>query len=386
MITLFRRIQGKTVVVLALYLIVGVLIRSVLAFTYYRSAVNPDMLGADSLSYAETAKEILHGKIVTDCCAKNAGYSVFLAIVYLFFGVDNQMAVRVIQLLLELLTALLIYFTAKRIFSPGAALWAFILYCVNPFTSSFTVIILAEVVTIFYIAVICYLITLPSYISRKVLWFGVGLMLGLLVFTRHSFVLLSFVFFFILMLRQPSTRRRLLYMGISVAGFFIMSAYSLAGNYINYQKITIVPPVGLIPEILYTDFYLFRYPELHLETKGVDPVYLDTVLGYWETPLKEKPAHSRKYMKLFLEKLKTDWPVFLRNMLVNEVWMWDKEHLFVYSDPLNPADTTPIRILNIVFLLLYFIGLISEIIRKKLQVFRSPILMFTLTMFLYMVI
>ena len=87
----------------------------------------------DDYAYFFYAMKILNGQMASECCSKNYGYSFFLlAPVIHFFGPDNMMALRLIQIGLDTITSLLVYFCAKKLFPEKAAFIAFLIYLTNP--------------------------------------------------------------------------------------------------------------------------------------------------------------------------------------------------------------------------------------------------------------
>lgn len=341
-----------------------------------------DKLIFDALGYSEFAKDFLSGKLVIDCCAKNVGYSLFLALVYRIFGVENVWAVRIVHILLDLGTASLLYGISKTVFNKRVANIVFVLYLFNPFTAAFTGLVLAETVTIFYVTMIAFVLSRPSLPARPWLWLSLGFLFGLLLFTRHSFYYGIFVFLFLQSyLLFTRMKERLQFLLIAFLGFFLASSYSLFAYYVTFRKVTLVPPYNLKYEIIYMNYYLWHYPEV--EFKGIHPMYQEVVQGYWETPLEKRAEHSQKYKKLFLERLPTDWPVFVHNTAWNIVWLWDKDHLYTYADPFYPLDQWPLRILNGILLVCFAIGIISYGFRERTRAWRQPLFLMSVLLFLY---
>lgn len=357
-------------------LIAGFIFRLFLASHAY------DTLIFDALGYSDFAKDFLSGKLVIDCCAKNVGYSLFLALVYGIFGIENVWAVRIVHILLDLGSSALLYGISKKVFNESVANIVFVLYLFNPFTAAFTGLVLAETVTIFYLTLIAFVLTRPSLPRSAWLWFSLGLLFGLLLFTRHSFYYVIFVYLFLLsFLLFTRMKQRLQFLLIVFSGFFLVSSYSLYGYYTTFRKITLVPPYNLKYEIIYMNYYLWHYPEV--EFKGIHPMYQEVVQGYWETPFEKKAEHSQKYKKLFLERLPADWPVFVHNIASNIVWLWDKDHLYTYADPFYPFDQWPLRILNGILFVCFAIGIIGYAVGERTRALRQPLFLMSVLLFLY---
>ena len=140
------------------------------------------------------------------------------------------------------------------------------------------------------------------------------------------------------------------------------------------------PSYGLLNLTFYSDF---RYPELIMNFGNEDPDYAFIITKYGSLHILDKPRYIQELKDLFIEKIKKDWPIFIKNVMRNSLWLWDKEHLFAYIDPFYPADKIPLQIYNITLLLFYFIGIAAFIIKKGLTSFRVPVLWITILLFLY---
>ncbi|MEK7544056.1 MAG: glycosyltransferase family 39 protein [Patescibacteria group bacterium] len=377
--------QKKTILTLFL---LGLLFRLFLAFNAY------DTIVFDAKGYSDFAIQFLSGKWPIDCCAKNMGYGAFLALVYKFFGIENLTAVRLVHIVFDLVSALLLFETAKKLFNQKAALFSFTMYLFNPFTAAFTGLVLAETVSIFLVSLLFYILSRAGWKSSPILWLSFGLTAGLLLFTRHSFYYFLFVFFavlgvwfarYYLAASQGTTLRGwkviVRFYSFLFAGFLLASSYSLMVNFKTYGKPSLVPLYNLKYEIIYLNFFRWKYPEV--EFKGEIPQYGEVVQSYWNTPIEGKAAHSEKYKQMLLARLPGEWPTFLSNLAMNIVWLWDKDHIYTYVDTFYPADQWPMRILNIGLIGLWAIGVIGQVRKKGRKVLQEPVFLFSILLFFY---
>jgi hypothetical protein len=338
----------------------------------------------DMQDYHNAALTFLTGHLAADCCQKNAGYSMFLSIVYYFFGSDNLVAFQVIQIIIDLLTGVLLFKIAGYIFSKTAAYLSFIIYIFNPLTSTYTGIRLPETVTIFLITIIVSLISLPSFKHKFIYWLFLGELLGMLLLTRKQFYYFIFLYILLSALGINKIKNKLIYLTLTLAGFLIISSYSLYSYYITYQTVSLVPPYTNFYHDLYMNFYgNFRYPELLDNSANIDPTYEYLGHEYFTIPLTGKRKYDLEYKDKFFQRLKTDWPEFAKQVLRNIFWMWDKDHLSVYKDIFYPYDIWPIRIYNIVLLVCFLAGVFFYIRKKGIGAFQKPIVQFTIILFLY---
>lgn len=350
-------------------------------YRLYLASFSYSTLVFDMLAYSRYARDILRGVWPISCCIQNVGYSVFLAGVYSLFGIDNIFAVRLIQVLLDLVTALIVYLIGKSIFGSKTAFISFVLYIINPFTSSYTGLVLAETVTLLFVSLIAYILHISAFLKRPALWLILGILLGLLLFTRHSFYYFSLVFILLLSFMVGKGVKRLKFILITLIGFLLASSYSLIGYYRNYHVISLVPPYSFMAGILYSDFFLGKYPEV--EFHGIAPEYTQMAVEFNNTPLQDKKKYSQKYTALFWQKMKTDWPIFIKNISRNMFWIWDKDHLYTYVDPFYPSDRWVLRILNLGILGFSIVGIIKYIRRIKCAFQKNLVLLLTVALMLY---
>src|SRR5215813_6896838 len=121
------------------------------------------------------------------------GYPLFLAGVYKVFGHGNNTAVRVVQAVIDTLTCVLIALVAfawavREERRHRAAIVAFALAAVCPFTAIYVATVLTEVITNFLAVALVLAVTWAfkaTELKRSLLWWGVsGLIVGLAVLFR----------------------------------------------------------------------------------------------------------------------------------------------------------------------------------------------------------
>jgi 4-amino-4-deoxy-L-arabinose transferase-like glycosyltransferase len=196
----------------AAMILVGLLLVRVLAAAFLSPAVVADAAGYDAAAYrllrvgsfaypipgdtywTRSAGDL----IITDVgrerllqAPRNAytmpGYAVFLAAVYRVFGAgsDRWLVVRVIQALLSVVTALLVYLIGRR-FGPRVGLTALILAAVYPPLTLANSYVLTEVVYTFLLVLFAFLFLRWVDTHRWVTASGAGAVFGLGVWVRPT--------------------------------------------------------------------------------------------------------------------------------------------------------------------------------------------------------
>lgn len=340
----------------------------------------------DMHGHSEFAKEILGGKVlVADCCIHNVGFSLFLAGIYFFFGIENIFAIRLIHIILDLAIAVIIFVISRKLIGKWTMI-VFILYLLNPFTASYTGLALPEIITLFFIAVTAYIITLRDYNKRIVLWFFTGIILGFLVFTRVQYLFFTLSFIPIMVIVIPRYINKVIFIFIASSGFLLGSIYTPVANYYRFRTVSFSPPYRSYSSSLYYLFFTQRYPELlNIET-NVAPEETRMWAEYdlfKNEDFKNFALYRQKYASLFLEKFRKEWPLFFRNALRNMVWLWDKRNLFYYQDPFYPKDTLILQSINWSLIMLYFWGIIRYLKKEGKKIYKNPLVIFTLLLFIH---
>ena len=150
--------RPATIAFLILALLLGAALR--LYFFAHWPQVN-----GDGLIYGDIAKNWLRhgiygrsvgtptGRILQPTLIRLPGYPIFVALVFLVFGVEHYNAILFLQIGIDLGTCLLIALFVRQVCSTRAAWIALYLAALCPFTANYTVAPLTETLTLFFIAV-----------------------------------------------------------------------------------------------------------------------------------------------------------------------------------------------------------------------------------------
>lgn len=347
-----------------------------------------DYLVFDSMTYAKIAQFIKQHFFFVDCCDKNSGYPLFLLLEQNIFGDNSLVFIKVIQIVIDLFTAILLYLSAKPVFGKNIARYSLLIYALNPFIAAYANVILPETLSIFVVAVSLYFISRPAFLENKFLWFSWGFSLGLLVFLRYSLFYLTIVAIVSFSLLLFRNRNRIIFGLIVFAGFCMASWYTLIGNYSRFHVVSFIPPYNTGSINLYLNYYNDKpFPEL-LSEFPLDPRYLQVMNEFYynyDSPwMPQQVAVLReKYSNLFWKRFVTDWPIFFSNVFHNMILIWDKRALFSYIDPFYPNDTLPLRFINTSLLFLSFLGLFFFINRQRLKSLWNPEVLFSVLFFFY---
>ena len=161
----------------------------------------PNDTPGDGVIYAQIARNVLEQHVYSHetqapfipSIIRLPGYPLFLAGIYSVFGHGNNTAVRVLQALLDTITAALIalvadLWIADDVLKHRAAIGAFVLAALCPFTTIYVATILTEVPTNLFVVLLCLFVTLAlksqSKWRERLSWAMAGFTVGIAVLFR----------------------------------------------------------------------------------------------------------------------------------------------------------------------------------------------------------
>lgn len=156
-------------------LIAGALLR--LLFFHLRPTVAGDALMYGDLAHNLVAHHVygFSATVIQPTLIRLPGYPLFLAACFAVFGAGNYVAVVVVQMVVDLAGCALLGILAERLAGRRAGLAAIWLAALCPFTANYSVVVLAETLSVFCVAVA--LFALDSWVSGDRAW-GWVLVLG----------------------------------------------------------------------------------------------------------------------------------------------------------------------------------------------------------------
>jgi hypothetical protein len=134
-------------------LVAGALLR--LVFVYLRPTVAGDALMYGDLAHNMVAHHVygFSATVIQPTLIRLPGYPLFLAACFAVFGAGNYGAVVVVQMLVDLAGCALLGMLAERLAGRRAGLAAIWLAALCPFTANYSVVVLAETLSVFCVVV-----------------------------------------------------------------------------------------------------------------------------------------------------------------------------------------------------------------------------------------
>ncbi len=202
----------------------------------------------DSGSYIEMARAFATGDILfgdsslaTDTIYRTPGYPVFLGILY--FLSLGDLPIAFIQIILDIASLYFIFQTAKIMFGEKAAIFAGVLYALNPTMILFSFKLLSENVFNFVFIVTNYYFIRSLYKDEKqsVL---LGALFSILSIIRPGALLFSFIYALVLYIRNRNVREAFVIVILSL----VLPALWTLHNYVylGYPTFTGIPEVNTL--------------------------------------------------------------------------------------------------------------------------------------------
>lgn len=307
---------------------------------------------------------------------KTMGYPLFLAVVSWFSRGVNIEFIKYTQIILDVCAGILVWLSTRKVFTQKIADLAFVMYMMNPLTSAYVGILLPEILTCFLASLLLFLSARDSVKTQIFIWFFIGFVSGLLLFTKPGMLFISLGLIVVMAFVSFKRKDTWKFLVTSIIGFMIASSYTLTINSTQYGKITLTPPYSTIGGQMYVMlFYADRYPEV--EFWGVVPELTQIYQEYGSLPDSQIPQWNKHYLNLLFLKLMHEPFTFLSHYVKNFFWLWDKDHLSVYIDPWYPADRYILRIVNLTFMGIGMFGFVRYV-RSGLKAAREPFVILTL--------
>ena len=189
-------------------------------------------VAGDSLIYGDIAKNWLqHGMFAMSedgapvlTCIRLPGYPAFLALTWKIAGVDHYGTVMALQMFFDVGSCYVIAALARLLLWERAAMAAFLLYALNPFTANYVATPLTEVPAIFFTALALLFAAegLATWKLRSWSFCGLAIAAGILLRPDAGILLAAIGAYLLILLFRRSDRRR-----VMVAGL-VLAAVSLA--------------------------------------------------------------------------------------------------------------------------------------------------------------
>ncbi|MEW6618086.1 MAG: glycosyltransferase family 39 protein [bacterium] len=268
--------------------------------------------GTDMGMYDKAAMEIVHGNPIKGPFYYNPLYYYFLALNYYLFG-HNLFIIRLIQALLGIITGILTYFIAKKIFNEKVAIISLLLYALCGYLIYYEGVLLSISLTTFLcVASIWFFFQAREKKSNKRFIIG-GMLLGLATLSQPNTILfLPFVLLWILLeLKEDVIKRRLQRCAIVLLACFAAISPITIKNYLDSGRFVLITTSGSFNFWLgnhehssgWFDFFdrdLERLEENKKSDKKINDVYIEDVIRF----IKKDPLD---YLKLFIKKILLFW-------------------------------------------------------------------------------
>ncbi|HYN14342.1 MAG TPA: glycosyltransferase family 39 protein [Terriglobales bacterium] len=184
-------------------------------------------VAGDSLIYGDIAKNWLqHGVFAmtedglpVPTCIRLPGYPAFVALIWKFAGLEHYQAVMVLQMFFDVGTCYLVAALARLVLWERAAMAAFLLYALNPFTANYVATPLTETLAVFFTA-LALLFAVEGLTEDSLRWWifcGLAIAAGILLRPDAGILLAAIGGYLLIQLFRRPDKRRVISAGVLVA-------------------------------------------------------------------------------------------------------------------------------------------------------------------------
>lgn len=253
---------------------------------------------------------------------REPAYPIFLSFIYSIFG-HRYSVVRLIQVVINALTCLIVYFIGKDIFGAKVGVIAALIVSIYPAFIVYTGHILTETLFTFLLAVSIF--TLIKAIKQGLLrWYIItGLILGLAILCKAALIVFPFVASGLILIILKENKKKVLYVFCMI---FAVLLTMLPWTVRNYKVFHAVIPIrtGSGFNLWFGSYLPWEgknlageggYPEIRIKfigteplkslVKGLTPVEADKVL--MQESIKNIKNNSAGYIKLSLKRIPRLW-------------------------------------------------------------------------------
>src|SRR3989338_699026 len=245
-------------------------------------------------------------------------YPIFMAFIYFIFG-HHLIAIRIVQTVLSMITAFLVYLIAKAIIKKNDTLStlpivSFVLTLLCTFLILFVSILFAETLTAFLITLSLLLFLYGIYENKLIFYFFSGISIGLAFMTRpevFAFPIILAATHLFINLHKITVRRIATYL----LPFFLIWSIWIARNYFAFNKfipITAQAGIGLLVGTYPPNRYIKDFPkEVAGEYSKVrfipEKERVDVVLDMKRRAFQRILKHPLQYIGFCIQRIPILW-------------------------------------------------------------------------------
>jgi len=336
-------------------------------FRLWFISLSPQPFGWDQYEYEMYALKIFnHPWMMASHSYRSYPYPLLLALFYNVVGFGNHQAVFFLQAVMDSFVGLMIYVILRYgMKNKSTAGIGFLLYTINPFTSGYVGVLLAEVLTGFFIAGTVLLGLL--FVKKPGIGSGVlfGLFAGLAAETRNAAFLWAAI---PIGLAFSFTRPCLAKLGIFL-GVLLTVLYPLYVNWRDYRELNVTTVDDFYAKEFFQGALIKKLPPF---TYVYPPESVRMWMEYYSEydpgrTTQTRQAMAKKYYGMAWAIMKADPVDYIKVRFYKMWYVWQKENVFFYKEPGFENHRMVTYWGNAILLLFAFIGLFFWPKLQKLQ-------------------
>lgn len=305
-------------------------------FRLWFTGLVPQPFGYDQQEYETYAARMFnHPWMAASHSYRSYPYPLMLAVFYKIVGFGNHPAVFFLQAVLDSLVGLMIYAILRHGCKNKPAAWiGLFLYTLNPFTSGYVGVVLAEVLTGFFIVGTIFFGMFFVKKAQALNGLLFGLFAGLAAETRNAAFLWTVVPIGLAFVWVPPMKHRTAALALFI-GLFLTMVYPLWVNWRDYGEVHVATV---------DDFYAKEFFQGALIKKLPPFTYsypIESVRMWNEYYTEYNPGRTRgerremakKYYGMAWKIISRDPALYLKTRVYKMWYVWQKENVFFYTEP-----------------------------------------------------
>lgn len=349
-------------------LVIFIILACGIAFRMWFASLVPQPFINDQRDYDDFALKILSDPhMIGSHSFRSYPYPLLLAFIYKFAGFANHQAVFFVQAVMDSFTGLLVFGIVRQAkMRFPTALVGMVLYMANPFTAGYVNVVLAEVMTTFFLACTVLLGLHTVNRPRMTTALAFGLAAGITAETRNAAFIWTVIPIIALLVLIKPARRILITAGITL-GFVLSVIYPGYANWRDFGEFNITTVDSFYAKELFNGVVIRELPPLAPQLpKETYVMYSEYYSEWWpDRDAEYREMISDKYYAMAIERILADPMDYIRVRFKKMWYVWQKEALYVYVEPGFERRKHFTYALNTVMLSLASLGIVTLPFDKK---------------------
>lgn len=330
----------------------------------YNNFINDILLtpGNDPYTYNQLAKNIIEYKSFTyaeglpPVSLRTPGYPLFIALIYMLFGI-NPIIVILVQILLDSLIVILIFLITKNFLTLRLSILTAFLYAIEPHASIFSLSMYSDTFFVFVLTLFAYFFIKHLYKEQYQTLILSAVLLAVANLIKPSGVFTPIIIIIILLFKFKEKYKIFIYRSVLfILTFILILSPWLIRNYNYFNKIFLstagdynllvlnITPIKMSQTNLSQNEAIFRLlseADSLMGKDNIQPMFNRKPLNYWEELTLQYDFNKAFYWKKLAFIYISNYPFqFIRFYLIGILHSFGNLGTAIYSEYFNLKEKT----------------------------------------------